>query len=70
MNVACEQAEETASRIAGLWRFGLALLLAGGLLVAHGCHGDEDNELFGAVAAPPWARSPDGGPSGAPPSLP
>jgi hypothetical protein len=29
-------------------RFALALLLAGYLLFAHGCHGDEDNELFGA----------------------
>ena len=28
------------------WRFGLALLLAGYLLFAHGCHGDKDNELF------------------------
>jgi hypothetical protein len=30
-------------------RFALALLLAGYLLFAHGCHGDEDNELFGAA---------------------
>ena len=30
-----------------------ALLLAGFLLFAHGCHGDEDNELFARVRA--WA---------------
>lgn len=29
-----------------LWRYGPALLLAGYLLLAHGCHGDEDTELF------------------------
>jgi hypothetical protein len=33
------------------------LLLGGYLLFAHGCHGDEDNELFaravGALAATP-----------------
>jgi hypothetical protein len=35
---------------AGLWRWLLAALLAGGLTVLlHGCHGDEDNELFA-----PW----------------
>ena len=33
-----------------LARYGLALLLAGYLLFAHGCHGDEDNELFTAAA--------------------
>jgi hypothetical protein len=27
-----------------------ALLLAGYLLFAHGCHGDEDNELFAGLA--------------------
>jgi len=27
------------------------LLLAGFLLFAHGCHGDEDNELFARVRA-------------------
>jgi hypothetical protein len=26
------------------------VLLAGHLLFAHGCHGDEDHELFGAVS--------------------
>jgi hypothetical protein len=31
----------------GSW-LGIVLLLLAGLLVfAHGCHGDEDNELFG-----------------------
>jgi hypothetical protein len=38
----------------------IALLLAGYLLFAHGCHGDEDNELLtsargGVSAAPPSA---------------
>jgi hypothetical protein len=28
------------------WRWAAFLLLAGYLLFAHGCHGDEDNELF------------------------
>jgi hypothetical protein len=28
------------------WLFLPLLLLAGYLLFAHGCHGDEDNELF------------------------
>jgi hypothetical protein len=28
------------------WRFALFLLAAGLLIFAHGCHGDEDNELF------------------------
>ena len=32
------------------WIYGLAFLLLGGyLLFAHGCHGDEDNELFTAL---------------------
>ena len=31
------------------WQFAPLLLLAGYLLFAHGCHGDEDNELFAAV---------------------
>ena len=35
----------------GSW-LGLILLLLAGLLVfAHGCHGDEDNELFGQYLA-------------------
>jgi hypothetical protein len=38
----------------GLW---LALLIAGGFLLAHGCHGDEDNELLVEAAA---ARHGDG----------
>jgi hypothetical protein len=29
-----------------LRRWGLVWLLAGLLLLCHGCHGDEDNELF------------------------
>ena len=28
------------------WRYVALLLLGGYLLFAHGCHGDEDNELF------------------------
>ena len=28
------------------WRWVGLLLLAGMLIVCHGCHGDEDNELF------------------------
>ncbi len=36
------------------------LLLAGWLLFAHGCHGDEDNELFARLsAAPASAAAPD-----------
>jgi hypothetical protein len=30
-------------------RWALFLLLAGYLLFSHGCHGDEDNELFAAL---------------------
>src|SRR5947209_608816 len=30
----------------GGWLFGAVILLAGYLLFCHGCHGDEDNELF------------------------
>jgi hypothetical protein len=41
--------EQPAGRLCQvLARYGAALLLAGYLLFAHGCHGDEDNELFGA----------------------
>jgi hypothetical protein len=31
-------------------RWAAALVVAAHLLFAHGCHGDEDNELFGVVA--------------------
>jgi hypothetical protein len=34
------------ARPCGWWRYVAALLLGGYLLFAHGCHGDEDNELF------------------------
>jgi hypothetical protein len=34
-----------------LWRLAVVLLLTGYLLVAHGCHGDEDNELLGLAPA-------------------
>jgi hypothetical protein len=30
----------------GLWLWAILLLLSGLLLFAHGCHGDEDTELF------------------------
>lgn len=34
-----------------LLRWGMLLLMAGYLLFSHlGCHGDEDNELFAALA--------------------
>jgi hypothetical protein len=32
-------------------RIVVLLLLGGLILFAHGCHGDEDNELFGVVGA-------------------
>jgi hypothetical protein len=36
------------------WIYVMAALLLGGyLLFAHGCHGDEDNELFAAARAVP-----------------
>jgi hypothetical protein len=31
------------------WKIAALLLLGGYLLFAHGCHGDEDNELCGVV---------------------
>src|SRR5438034_8075882 len=47
--------ESSCSRTAGVpaalraWRpWAVLLLLAGYLLFCHGCHGDEDNELFTA----------------------
>jgi len=33
------------------WFFLAVLLLAGYLLICHGCHGDEDNELFAVIRA-------------------
>ncbi len=36
--------------LAGRWLFLVYLLLAGYLLFAHGCHADEDNELFAWLA--------------------
>ena len=41
------------------WLYGLlVLLLAGYLLFCHGCHGDEDTELFAPTgAAPPSAAA-------------
>src|SRR5262249_49728113 len=60
----------------GWWRYAAALLLGGYLLFAHGCHGDEDTELFaralqsaGATAGPTgpaaWRRTP-AAPAGTP----
>jgi hypothetical protein len=34
------------ARAFALARWGAVLLLSGFLVLAHGCHGDEDNELF------------------------
>jgi hypothetical protein len=36
-----------------LAKWTLAIALLGSMLFAHGCHGDEDHELFAKVAA--WA---------------
>jgi hypothetical protein len=33
------------------WKAALFVLVAGFLLFAHGCHGDEDNELFARIIA-------------------
>jgi hypothetical protein len=46
-----ETAEASPRRRSGLWP--VLLLLAGYALFCHGCHGDEDNELF--VQAGPTA---------------
>jgi hypothetical protein len=35
----------------------VVLVLAGYLLFCHGCHGDEDNELFGTLTASPAGAS-------------
>jgi hypothetical protein len=40
-----ESAAESQTR-SGPWLGVILLLLAGLLVFAHGCHGDEDNELF------------------------
>jgi hypothetical protein len=37
--------DETAAPAVGRWRYAVWLLL-GLLVVAHGCHGDKDTELF------------------------
>ena len=56
MSAAIDEAEAPArkrDRLAGLWASRLVFaawwLLAFYWLFAHGCHGDEDNELFGVV---------------------
>jgi hypothetical protein len=41
------------ARPRGWWRYAAALLLGGYLLFAHGCHGDEDKELFAASGERP-----------------
>ena len=52
----CEPPLNEARPVLCCLRWGLLALLAGYLLFAHGCHGDEDNELFAwleqQVAAP------------------
>jgi hypothetical protein len=37
---------QAATGLSGIWPFAILLLLAGFLLFAHGCHGDEDTELL------------------------
>jgi hypothetical protein len=45
-----EASERTNVAPASRWRFAFALALLTGLLIlAHGCHGDEDRELFAAL---------------------
>ena len=45
----CPPREDVAAGSDLSWvRWGLFVLLAGYLLFAHGCHGDDDNELFAA----------------------
>ncbi len=38
------------------WRWAAALVLGGYLLFAHGCHGDEDSELFAVRRATRWGK--------------
>lgn len=33
----------------GYFKWGFAVALCASLLFAHGCHGDEDHELFAAI---------------------
>jgi hypothetical protein len=42
--------EPGAVRSRRWWAWLGAVLVAAGLLFAHGCHGDEDNELFAVVS--------------------
>jgi hypothetical protein len=48
--------ERPSSRLdaAHFWKTLLLLLLTGLLIFAHGCHGDEDNELFAARRSVAW----------------
>jgi len=41
--------KEPAPPVWPILKFLVVLLLAGWIVFAHGCHGDEDNELFGLV---------------------
>jgi hypothetical protein len=57
MTVLTEPRSCKASRLCRfLLRSGPVLLLGGYLLFAHGCHGDEDNELFNR--GPSFSREP------------
>jgi hypothetical protein len=39
----------TETRPSWLLRVAVLIMLSGFLLLAHGCHGDEDNELFARI---------------------
>src|SRR5437879_3414847 len=45
--------EECAAPARTGWGWLAVLLLGGYLLFAHGCHGDEDNELLAGISGPP-----------------
>ncbi len=47
LHLKTERADTSVARCQGRSRWPVLLLLAGYLLFCHGCHGDEDNELFG-----------------------
>jgi MYXO-CTERM domain-containing protein len=51
MNELLESPPEAPPKRVAPWGLVVLALLAGYLLFAHGCHGDEDNELFASAAA-------------------